>query len=183
MTIVRLRDLTLASILIAVTVAPAMASTPTPKPTATPKMPTSITITQPTVPLHTEYAVKVNKKGQVVSSKPLVQSKSSTVNTMTFGNSLQMWIREADGTAKVGTFKVSYDYDPKTKKVSRQISLISLGGDWGDKPGAATQMMDTAKREYEQAQKQHEQEVKSLPSLNQITGHSPSPSPAPTHHP
>ena len=180
MTIVRLRDFALASILIAACApAAAFAATPTPSPKATPKIPKSVTITQPTVPLHTEFAVKVNNKGQVVTSKPLVQSKSETYNTMTFGNTLQMWIREQDGTAKVGTFKVTFDYDPKTKKISRQISLISLGGDWGDKPGAATQMMDTAKREYQDAQKKQQQEIQSLPSLNQITGHSPTPSPSP----
>jgi hypothetical protein len=177
MTIARLRDVMLALLLIA-TAAPALAATPSPKPTATPRVPKSVTITQPTVPLHTEFLVKVNKKGQVVSSTAVVKCKSATVNTMTFGNSLQMWIRKADGTAEVGTYRVTYDYNPKAHTINRKISLVSAGGSWGDKPGAATSMMDTAKREYLEAQKKQQEQIKNLPSLNTITG-TPHPSASP----
>lgn len=38
-------------------------------------------------------------------------------NAWTYGNVLQMWIRHPDGTAEVGIYKVTYDYDPATKKL------------------------------------------------------------------
>jgi len=171
MTIARLRAAALATILI-VTCAPALAATPTPKPLPIPS------IAPPKVPLHTEYVVEVNKKGQVVRIKSGKPSKSHTFNVQTYGNALQMWIRKPDGTATVGLFKVTYDYNPKTRAVSRNISLVSMGGNWADEPGAATTMIDTAKREVLDAQKLHEKQSKSLPSLHEIIG-SPSPSPSP----
>ena len=140
-------------------------------------------ITLPTTALHTEFLVKVNKKGQVVSSKPAKLSKADTFNVQTFGNSMQMWIRKEDGSATVGLFRVTYDYDPKTHKVHREIALVSAGGDWGDKEGAANVMFDTAEKQAEEAQKLRKEQSESLPSLNQITGKSPTPSPAPLRSP
>ena len=133
----------------------------------------------PTVPLHTEFLVEVNKKGQVVRSKPSKLSKLDTFNLQTYGNTLQMWIRKPDGTADVGTFRVSFDYDPKTKKVSRNISLVSLGGNWGDQEGAANSMYEEAQRQLQEALKKQQQQNQSLPSLNQIRGNSPAPSAPP----
>lgn len=155
----------------------AAAATPPPGMGGQPGMPTSIKL--PAVPLHTEYVVEVNKKGQVVKSKPSKLSKVDTFNLQTYGNTLQMWIRKPDGSADVGTFRVSFDYDPKTKKVSRNIALVSLGGNWGDQEGAASSMMQTAQRELEEAMKKQQQQNQSLPSLNDIRGKSPAPSASP----
>lgn len=127
------------------------------------------------VPEHVEVVVEVNKKGQVVRIKSGKPSKNMLFNTQTYGNALQMWIRKPDGSATVGLYRVTYDYDPKTDKIKRNITLVSTGGTWGDEEGAANAMMDTAKREAAEQQKR----IQQMPSINQITGHSPSPSPSP----
>jgi len=133
----------------------------------------------PTVPLHTEVVVEVNKKGQVVRVKSTKPSKMQGFNLETYGNALQMWIRKPDGTAEVGLYRVIYDFDPKTKKVTRHIALVSLGGNWGDEPGAANVMMEMAKKQAAEARKQAQQHNTQLPSLNQIRG---APTPSPTHN-
>ncbi|MBV8333512.1 MAG: hypothetical protein JO192_12300, partial [Candidatus Eremiobacteraeota bacterium] len=56
---------------------------------------------------------------------------------------------------------------------------VSEGGTWGDEEGAANAMMETAQKEAADAQKRREEQAKSLPSLNQITGKSPAPSASP----
>jgi hypothetical protein len=136
----------------------------------------------PTVPLHAEYVVEVNAKGQVVRIKSGRGTKDAIFNTQTYGNALQMWIRKPDNTAVVGLFKVTYDYNPKNHSVARKISLVSTGGSWGNDEGAADVMMDTAKREAAAAAKQRQQQQSSkLPSLNTITGSkTPTPKPPPT---
>jgi hypothetical protein len=113
---------------------------------------------------------------RVKSSKP---TKYSTFNVQTYGNAMQMWIRRPDGTATVGLFKVTYDYDPKTHKISRNIALLSTGGSWANDEGAANAMLDLAKKEALEAQKRRQSQSSSLPSLNEITGKSPIPSPTP----
>jgi hypothetical protein len=133
----------------------------------------------PKVPLHTEFVVEVNAKGQVVRVKTAKASSDQLFNTQTNGNVLQMWIRHPDGSAEVGLYRVSYDYDPKTQKISRNISIVSRGGDWGNQPGAATVMVDTAKREYEQEQQEQLQQRENLPPLESIIGGTPTPSPTP----
>ena len=136
----------------------------------------------PKVPLHTEVTVEVNKRGQVVRITSTKPCKVTTFNVQTFGNALQMWIRKPDGTAQVGLYRVSYDYDPSTKNVARHISLVKLGGSWGDAPGAATVMIETAHKQAEEAAiKQRQQQNAKLPSLNEIRGVTPSPKP--TLHP
>ncbi len=113
----------------------------------------------PKVPLHTEFVVEVNAKGQVVRVKSAKASKDAFFNTQTNGNVLQMWIRHPDGSAQVGLYRVTYDFDPHTKKVSRQSAIVSQsGGNWGNEPGAATVMIDTARREYQEAQEKQKQQ-------------------------
>lgn len=156
------------------------ASTPAPSPAphAMPSVP------YPKVPLHTEAVVEVNKKGQVVRIKSTKQSKSRAYNVQTFGNALQMWIRHPDGTAEVGLYRVTYDYDPKTSKIDRHVTIISSGGSWANDQGAATVMMEIARKQAAEAQKAaaaqqkkaQEQNAK-LPTLNQIRGVPTSPSP------
>ncbi len=133
----------------------------------------------PKVPLHSEFVVEVNAKGQVVRVKSAKASSDPFFNTQTNGNVLQMWIRHPDGSAEVGLYRVSYDFDPKTKKISRHIGIVSQGGDWGNEPGAATVMVNTAKREEEAAQQRQQQMRSNLPSLEGIIGATPSPTPHP----
>jgi hypothetical protein len=156
--------------------APALAATTAPSPAPHATLPA---FHLPDFPLHAEYVVEVNKLGQVVRVKSTKPAKSNTFNVQTYGNAMQMWIRKADGTATVGLFRVTYDYDPKTHKVSRNIALVSVGGSWANDEGAANAMMDTARKEAVEAQKRHQVQSSSLPSLNEITGKSPSPSPTP----
>ncbi len=144
--------------------APAGAATRTPRPQPT--------IRFSKVPLHTEFVVEVNKRGQVVRVKSGKDCPNLTFNAQTYGNVLQMWIRHPDGRAEVGLYKVSYDYTPANHGVHRAIALIRAGGTWGDKQGAADQMMEIyRKNEAKGAVKPN------LPSLNAITGGTPSPKP------
>jgi hypothetical protein len=158
----------------------ARAATPSPHPTIPPPP-------FPKVKLHAEYVVEVNSKGQVVKVKSGRGTKYTTFNAQTYGNALQMWIRKQDGTAIVGLFRVSYDYNPADHHVSRSIVLVSKGGNWANQPGAANVMIDTAKKEYAASQaaakKQQAASHAKLPSLNEITGKSPSPSSSPSPHP
>jgi len=153
----------------------------TPKPSAPHPAPS---ISLPKVPLHTEVVVEVNKKGQVVRVKSTKQSKVRSFNLQTIGNAEQMWIRHPDGSADVGLYRISYDYDPKSGDVARRVTLISKGGSWANSPGAATVMIDLAhKQALEQAkqwqaeQKKQQEQNSKLPSLNQIRGSHASPSP------
>ena len=163
------RALALATLAL-VPMAPAFAATPAP---STPKPAKLPTLHFPTRKLHTEFVVEVNKKGQVVRVKSGKSSPERFFNAQTYGNVLQMWIRHPDGTAEVGLYKVSYDYNPSTKKVRRDISLVSAGGNWGDQQGAADEMIDMANKEARDAQ---EHRAAQLPSLDKIVG-SPSPHP------
>jgi len=79
----------------------------------------------------------------------------------------------------VGTFRVTFDYNPKTKQVARNIALVSEGGNWGDEEGAANVMYETAQKQLEEAVKKQQEQNNSLPSLNQIRGESPAPSASP----
>jgi hypothetical protein len=146
-----------------------------PAATPAPKSHGKATSALPKVPLHTEFQVEVNTKGQVVRVKSGKSCKDAIFNAQTYGNALQMWIRHPDGSAQTGLYKVSYDYDPKTQHVRRQIAFLQAGGSWADLPGAATQMIDTAKREAAQAANAS----RDLPALETIVG----PSASPTTHP
>jgi hypothetical protein len=146
--------------------APAGAATRTPQP-----MPT---IRFSKVPLHTEFVVQVNKRGQVVRVKSGKSTPNYTYNAQTYGNVLQMWIRHPDGSAEVGTYKVTYDYNPANHGIHRGVQLLKAGGNWGDKQGAADEMMDIyRKNEAKGAVKPN------LPSLNTIKGVSSTPTPKP----
>lgn len=160
-----LRALALAAWVLTVPMA-AYAAQPTPAPFPTPNLPAK--------PLHSSIDVEVNKRGQVVRVKGGQLSHDSVFDTMTIGNALQMWIRRPDGSAVVGLFRVTYDYDPHTHNVSRQIALVSRGGNWGNDSGAATKMIDAAKRETREAyariqaqeKKRQAESAKHLPDIN-----------------
>ncbi len=186
MTFSRLRTLLLATTFLAMC-APALAATPSPKPSPKPSAAAMHPGPLPTpnmqkLKIHTEYTVEVNAKGQVVKVKTAKSPQNVPMfNAWTYGNVLQMWIRHPDGTAEVGLYKVTFDYDPTTKIIKRVPSLLTAGGTWGDEEGAANQMMDVARKEAAEHQKKQDEQNKNLPSLHTIRGEStPSPSPSPT---
>lgn len=144
---------------------PAYAATPAPR--ATPKL---IGPVVPKVPLHTEFIVEVNKKGQVVKAESGKTCKDHYFNEHTLGNALQMWIRKPDGTAVVGLYRVSYDYEPTNHGVFRNIEFVKAGGDWGDKQGAAIGMINDANAQQKAWEDFQKQQNKNLPSLDKITG-------------
>jgi hypothetical protein len=153
------------------------ATTPNPSPAP---HPTPIVIHLPSVPLHTEVVVEVNNKGQVVRVKSAKPCKVQSFNLQTYGNALQMWIRRPDGTAEVGLYRVTYDYNPKNQDVTRRVSIISAGGSWANDPGAANVMIEMARKQAEaaaEAERKAEEQNAKLPSLNQIRGIQPSPKP------
>lgn len=176
------RPLALILVVFAATATPAPAQ-PTPAASSSPHR---IAIPPPSFPkekLHAEYVVEVNKKGQVVKIKSGRGTKYGSFNAQTYGNALQMWIRRPDGSAVVGLYRVSYDYDPSNHHVARHVALVSKGGSWANSEGAANVMMDTAKREAAEARK-HPQSSPKLPGLNQITGKkTATPSPVPLFSP
>jgi hypothetical protein len=150
----------------------------TPKPVPSP--------TLPKVAMHVEFVVEVNAKGQVVRVKSghgakecskQTEAQCDFFNAQTYGNVLQMWIRHPDGTAEVGLYKVTYDYNPKTHNVKREVGLLARGGNWGDKEGAANDMMNKAEAEARAWAEKQKNERNSLPDLNAIV------SPSPTHKP
>jgi hypothetical protein len=105
------------------------------------------TVVVPKVPLHTEIFVDVNKYGQVsrmVSFKP---SKDVPFNTQTYGNAEQAFIRKPDGTALPGLYRLSYDYDPVTKRVKRGVMLVKAGGVDPNERGLVT-TMETDMKEH-----------------------------------
>ncbi|HEV8022270.1 MAG TPA: hypothetical protein VGP41_13440 [Candidatus Lustribacter sp.] len=125
-----------------------LAATPAPFPT-----PVRVDLTKvqpksllPKVPLHTEFIVAVNKLGQVthiVSGKP---SKDRDYNLHTAGNALQAFIRTPDGKAISGTYKLTYDYNPKTERVHRDVALIKAGGVNPNEEGAVNKMVEDVQK-------------------------------------
>jgi hypothetical protein len=169
----------LSAILGAAALPAAAANTPKPSP-----HPTVLHLHLPTVPLHTEVVVEVNKKGQVVRVKSAKPSKVQMFNLQTYGNALQMWIRHPDGTAEVGLYRITYDYDPKTQNITRRVAIISKGGSWANDEGAANVMVEMERKQAAAAaegqRKLQEEYNQKLPSLNQIRGVA---TPKPTHAP
>ena len=147
----------------------ALAATPAPRSTGH-----TVLIHLPNVRLHTEYVVEVNKLGQVVRVTSGKVSRDNRFNLQTYGNAMQMWIRHPNGTADVGLYRVTYDYDPRTHTVRRGVALVKLGGAWGNAEGAAARMVDVARRQAEDAAS-----GKNLPPLDTIIR--PTPSPSSTH--
>ncbi|MDQ2680411.1 MAG: hypothetical protein M3Y21_05230 [Candidatus Eremiobacteraeota bacterium] len=139
---------------------------------ATPHSRPRLTANLPRTPLHTEFNVEVNAKGQVVLVKSGKSCKDLNFNAKTYGNVLQMWIRHPDGSATVGMYRVTYDYNPRTKRVDRGIRLLYAGGRWGSQVGAAQEMLNADNARAAKANKP-------LPSLDTIVR----PTSKPTHKP
>ena len=124
---------------------------PTPKPAAPKPQPIDVTKVQPRelapkIPLHVEYTVEVNKLGQVARVRSVKPSHNEGFDTHTYGNALQAFIRTPDGHVVLGTYRLTYDYDPKTLRVHRDVALIKAGGVNPNAKGAADSMMEIARR-------------------------------------
>ena len=123
---------------------------PTPKPAAKPT-PLDVTKVQPrelapTKALHVEFTVETNRMGQVARVRSVKPSHDEDFDTKTYGNALQAFIRTPDGHAVAGTFRLIYDYDPKTLRVRRDVALVKAGGVNPNAKGAADSMMEIARR-------------------------------------
>jgi len=55
-------------------------------------------------------------------------SHDEAFDAHTYGNALQSFIRLPDGQVVLGTYRLIYDYDPKTLRVRRDVQLIKRGG-------------------------------------------------------
>lgn len=91
---------------------------------------------------HADYVVEVNKLGQVTRITSQHGSDNPVFNSQTYGNALQTFIRTPDGHVVLGSYKLTYDYDPKTARVRRDVTLVRQGGVNPDAKGAAADMMD-----------------------------------------
>jgi len=95
----------------------------------------------PKVPLHTEFIVATNKLGQVTHIISGTPSKDRTYNMQTAGNAMQAYIRTPEGRAIPGRYRLTYDYNPKTARVRRNVELVSAGGVDPNAEGAVTAML------------------------------------------
>jgi hypothetical protein len=100
----------------------------------------------PKVALHTEMIVEVNKLGQVSRVRSIKPSKDVAFNTHAYGNALQTFIRTPDGNVVVGSYRLTYDYDPKTQRIRRDVALVKEGGVDPNRKGAAAEMSEIAAR-------------------------------------
>lgn len=114
---------------------------------AAPTLPPSIRLPKlPTSVLHTEFVVEVNKRGQVSRVRSGKGSSNPGFNLKTYGNALQAFIRTQSGHSVPGVFRLTYDYSPTTKNVTRSVVLIRRGGVNVNAPGAAQAMMEASRK-------------------------------------
>ena len=99
----------------------------------------------PKVALHTEMIVEINKLGQVSRVRSIKPSPNVPFNTHAYGNALQAFIRTPDGNVVLGSYRLTYDYNPKTQRIHRDVALVKEGGVDPNRKGAAAEMMDIAK--------------------------------------
>jgi len=103
----------------------------------------------PTKPLHVELTVEINRFGQVARVRSIKASHDQAFDAHTYGNALQAFIRTPDGHVVVGTYRLIYDYDPKTMRVKRDVALVSTGGVDPNAKGAADDMEEIARRQHD----------------------------------
>jgi hypothetical protein len=77
---------------------------------------------------HARYVVEVNAKGQVSKVRSRSRSRYPSLDAVTYGNVVQIFVRTKDGRSVAGVYRVSYDYNPKTKLVQRHVRLLKSGG-------------------------------------------------------
>jgi hypothetical protein len=130
--------------------APAVAaSTPAPKPALPQRI--NVKALQPralfaTKAEHVEVVVEVNRLGQVARVRSIKPSHDQGFDAHCYGNALQAFIRTPDGRAISGVYRLTYDYDPKTLNVRRDVALLWRGGVNPNATGAANDMMEIARR-------------------------------------
>jgi hypothetical protein len=100
----------------------------------------------PTKALHVEYTVEINSLGQVARVRTVKPSHDESFDAKTYGNALQAFIRTPEGQVVLGTYRLVYDYDPKTLRVRRDVALVKAGGVNPNAKGAAVEMMEIARR-------------------------------------
>ncbi len=131
---------------------------------------------------HTEYVVEVNKLGQVTRVRSQRGSDSPTFNAQTYGNALQTFIRTPDGHVVLGIYRLTYDFDPKTSRVRRDVSLVRQGGVNPDAKGAAAVLIQEAHQRGESsAPAPHplgSVDPRTLPELKSVIEPTPAPSPS-----
>jgi hypothetical protein len=133
---------------------------------------------------HTEYVVEINKLGQVARVASGRTSDSPSFNAETYGNALQAFIRTPDGHVVVGTYRLTYDFDPKTGRVRRDVTLVRQGGVDPDAKGAAIDLLEKAHVPTDLgAGAGANVDPNSLPDLRGVLEPSPSSTPAPTPSP
>ncbi|HTW84373.1 MAG TPA: hypothetical protein VMD91_09925 [Candidatus Sulfotelmatobacter sp.] len=141
-----MRIVLLSLALLVATAAAAPAATPAPAPkriNVEALQPRSLL---PKKPLHTEFVVEVNKYGQVTRVRSGKASSDAAYNSHTYGNALQMFIRTDDGRAISGLYRVTYDYNPKTARIRRNVTIVRAGGTDPNAIGAANAMMAVARK-------------------------------------
>jgi hypothetical protein len=103
----------------------------------------------PKVALHTEYIVAVNKLGQVTRVISGKLSKDKSFNLHTYGNAMQAFIRTTDGKAIPGSYRLIYDYRPKTATVHRDVALVKAGGVDPNALGAVPRMLEDVAKHHQ----------------------------------
>ena len=88
----------------------------------------------------------MNKLGQVARVRSIKPSHDQGFDAHCYGNALQAFIRTPDGRAIAGIYRLTYDYDPKSLRVRRDVALVRAGGVNPNAKGAATDMMEIARR-------------------------------------
>jgi len=160
---------------------PAAAQTPAPG-----RTPYRIDVTKiqprsllPTKPLHDDFIVAINKKGQVARVLSGHRSGNTAFDEHTYGNALQMFIRTTDGRVVLGKYRVNYDYDPHTERIRRTIALVSTGGVDPNAVGAVADMLKHAHKApaavIPAPTSGPSFNTNDMPSLNEVFGPSPKP--------
>ncbi|GAC1301405.1 MAG: hypothetical protein NVSMB19_09480 [Vulcanimicrobiaceae bacterium] len=124
----------------------------------------------PSSAVHTEYVVETNHLGQVARVRSVRPSPDPPFNALTYGNALQAFIRTTAGRAVAGTYRLAYDYDPRTKNVRRSVALVRAGGVDGDAPGAVIVEAEKLRRAAQKAA-ELQANASPLPDFKHITTH------------
>jgi len=76
------------------------------------------------VVLHASYVVVIDASGNVVRIVSSVRSADASFNQLSRGNARHAIIKRSDQSVVVGTYRISYGYNSRTKRASRTYALI-----------------------------------------------------------